>query len=92
MVSKALISFIFEVISQTEMLRNTSKNALSTDLGYVVQLLEASSVRRDEIVDNHRGDLGRPIYHTEKEELQEDFLISTVPDQNLDQHIAVLEE
>ena len=58
------------------MLRNTSEDALSTEREYVMQLLEASSVRRDEIVDNHRGDLGRPRYHTEKEKLQKDFLIS----------------
>ena len=52
------------------MLRNCSENALPTDCGYVMELLKTSSVRRYKIVDNHRGDLGRPRYHVEKEELQ----------------------
>ena len=37
---------------------------------FVMQLLEASSARRDEFVDNNRGDMRRPRYHVEKEELQ----------------------
>ena len=51
------------------MLRNSSEDPLSTDRECAIQLLEASSVRRDEIVDNHRGDLRQPRYHVEKEEL-----------------------
>ena len=42
------------------MLRNCSEDPLSTDNEYVIQLLEASSVHRDEIVGNHHGDLGQP--------------------------------
>ena len=34
-----------------------------------MQLLEASSVHRYEIIDIHRKDLGRPRYHIETEEL-----------------------
>ena len=75
-----MINFISEVISQTEMLRNCSEDPLSTDREYVMELLEASSVCRD---DNHCGDLGRLTYHVEKEELQEDFSISTIPWQKL---------
>ena len=54
------MNFISEAAPQTEMLRNCSEGPLSTDHEYVIQLLEASSVHRDEIVGNHRGDLGQP--------------------------------
>ena len=37
-----------------------SEDPLSTDREYNMQLLVTSSVRWDEIVDNRRGDLGRP--------------------------------
>ena len=67
LVSRALINFMSKVISQTEMLRNCSEDPLSTDREYVMQLLKASSVPRDEIVDSHRGDLGRSRYHVKKE-------------------------
>ena len=36
-----------------------SEDPLSTDREYNMQLLETSSVHWVEIVDNHRGDLGR---------------------------------
>ena len=54
------MNFISEVTPQTEILRNCSEDPFSTDHEYVIQLLEASSVYRDEIVGNHRGDLGQP--------------------------------
>ena len=38
-----------------------------------MQLREASSVCRNEIFDNHRGDLGRTSYHAEKDGLQGRF-------------------
>ena len=56
---RALINFISEVISQIEMLHMCSEDPLSTDREYNMQLLETSSVHWDEIVDNHRGDLGQ---------------------------------
>ena len=71
--SRELINIISDVISQTEMLLNRTEDALSTDREYVMQLLEASSVRMDEIVDNHSGDLGRPRCNIEKEELHRLF-------------------
>ena len=37
---------------------NCSEDRLPGVREYVIQLLEASSVYRDEIIDNHRGDLG----------------------------------
>ena len=57
------------------MLRKCSEDVVSTDRECVTQLLEVSSVRRHEIIDNHRGDLGRPRFHIEKEELQRLFHI-----------------
>ena len=59
LVSRALVNFISEVIPQTEMLHMCSEDPLSTDREYNMQLLETSSVHWDEIVDNHRGDLGQ---------------------------------
>ena len=41
------------------MLHMCSEDPLSTDREYNMQLLETSSVHWDEIVDNHRGDLGQ---------------------------------
>lgn len=38
-----------------------------------MQLREASSVYRNEIVDNRPGDLGRTSYHAEKDGLQGRF-------------------
>ena len=35
-----------------------------------MKLVEASSVSKKEIVDNHRSDLGRPESNAEEEELQ----------------------
>ena len=58
--SRALVNFISEVIPQTEMLHMCSEDPLSTDREYNMQLLETSLVHWDEIIDNHRGDLGRP--------------------------------
>ena len=55
------MNFISEATPQTEILRNCSEDPLLTDHEYVIQLLEASSVHRDEIVGNHRGDLGQPL-------------------------------
>ena len=73
LVLRDLISFISDMISQTEMLLNRTEKALSTDREFGMQLHKASSVCRDEIVDNHSGDLGRPRCSVEKEELQTDF-------------------
>ena len=61
------------MIYQTEMLLNRTENALSTDCEFGMQLRKATSVRRDEIVDNHPGDLGRPRCNVEKEELETIF-------------------
>ena len=57
--SSPLINFISEVIPQTEMLHMCSEDPLSTDRKYNMHLLKTSSVHWDEIIDNHRGDLGR---------------------------------
>ena len=57
---------ISDVISQTEMLLDRTDDTLSTDREYVMQLLEASSVRMYETVDNQSGDLGRPRCNFEK--------------------------
>ena len=54
---RELTNFIYNVISETEMLLNRIENFLSTDREYVVQLLKTSQVRRDETVDKHPGDL-----------------------------------
>ena len=54
------MSFISEATPQTEILRNCSEDPFLTDHEYVTQLLEASSVHRDEIAGNYRGDLGEP--------------------------------
>ena len=59
MVPTVLMNFVPEATPQTEMLRNCFEDRLSTDHEYVIQLLEASSVNRDGIVGNHRGDLGQ---------------------------------
>ena len=82
-----MTKFISEVIPQTEKLRDCSEDRLSAAGEYVMQLLEDSSVYSVEIVGNHRGDLGRPIYHVEKEELQEGFSISTIPVKKLHQYL-----
>ena len=73
MLSRELINIISDAISQTEMLVNRSEDALSTVCQYVMQLLEASSFRMEEIVDNHSGDLGRPRCNIEKEKLHRLF-------------------
>ena len=57
---------ISDVISQTEMLLDRTDDTLSTDREYVMQLLEASSVRMYETVDNQSGDLGPPRCNFEK--------------------------
>ena len=57
---------ISDEISQTEMLLDRTDDTLSTDREYVMQLLEASSVRMYETVDNQSGDLGRPRCNFEK--------------------------
>ena len=54
------MNFISEATPQTEILRNCSEDPLLTDHEYVIQLLEASSVHRDETVGNYRGDLEQP--------------------------------
>ena len=54
------MNVISEATPQTEMLCNCPDDLLSTDHEYVMQLLEASSVHRGEIVGNHGGDLGQP--------------------------------
>ena len=54
------MNFISEATPQTEMLCNCSDDPLSTDHEYVMKLLEASLVHRDENVGNHRGDHGQP--------------------------------
>ena len=48
------------------MLLDRTDDTLSTDREYVMQLLEASSVRMYETVDNQSGDLGRPRCNFEK--------------------------
>ena len=73
LVLRKLISFISDMISQTEMLLNCTEKALSTDREFGMQLHKASSVCRDEIIDNHSGHLGRPRCNVEKEELQTVF-------------------
>ena len=54
------MNVVSEAIPQTEMLCNCSDDPLSTGHEYVMQLFEASSVHMDEIVGDHRGDLGQP--------------------------------
>ena len=73
LVLRELISFISDMISQTEMLLNRTEKALSTDREFGMQLHKAISVCRDEIIDNHSGHLGRPRCNVEKEELQTVF-------------------
>ena len=51
------------------MLRNHTDDYLLTDLEYVIQLLKPSSVSRDQIVDNHHGDLRQPRSNVVTEEL-----------------------
>ena len=70
---RELINLISDMIYQTEMLLNRTENALSTDCEFGMQLRKATAVRRDEIVDNHPGDLGRPRCNVEKEELETIF-------------------
>ena len=65
-VSASTKLIISDVISQTEMLLHRTDDTLSTDREYVMQLLEASSVRMYETVDNQSGDLGRPRCNFEK--------------------------
>ena len=50
-------------------LLNCSEDRFSAAREYVMQLLEASSVHKDEIIDSHRRDLERPRYHIETEVL-----------------------
>ena len=69
-------------------LRNCSEDRFSRAHEYVMQLLEASSVYRDEIIENHRGGLGRPRYHVETKELQQNLSISTIPLQKLHQYVS----
>ena len=64
--SRELINITCDIISQTEMLRNRTEDALSTNREYVMQLLEGSSFRMYETVDNQSGDLGRPRCNFEK--------------------------
>ena len=49
--------------------------------------LEASSVHRDEIVGNLRGDLRQPRQHFQKEEFEEGFSRSIIPVHRLHQHL-----
>ena len=58
---------------KTEMLRNHTDDYLLTDSEYVIQLLEPSSVSRDQIFDNHHSDLGQPRSNVVTEELQRLF-------------------
>ena len=69
-------------------LRNCSEDRFSRAHEYIMQLLEASSVYRDEIIENHRGDLWRPRYHVETKELQQNLSISTIPLQKLHQYVS----
>ena len=69
-------------------LRNCSEDRFSRAHEYIMQLLEASSVYRDEIIENHRGDLWRPRYHVETKELQQNLSISTIPLQKLQQYVS----
>ena len=69
-------------------LRNCSEDRFSRAHEYVMQLLEASSVYRDEIIENHRGGLGRPRYHVETKQLQQNLSISTIPLQKLHQYVS----
>ena len=55
--SKTGVTMFWYLTSQTGMFFNCTENALSKNRKFVMQLLEASSVHRDEIADNHRGDL-----------------------------------
>ena len=71
--SRELINITCDIISQTEMLLNRTEDALSTNREYVMQLLEGSSFRMYETVDNQSGDLGRPRCNIEKEELHRLF-------------------
>ena len=71
--SRELIKITCDIISQTEMLRNRTEDALSTNRDYVMQLLEGSSFRMYETVDNQSGDLGRLRCNIEKEELHRIF-------------------
>ena len=50
------MNFTSDVTSQPEMLRNHTDDVLSTDREYVMQLFEHSSIRMDEVVDNHCSD------------------------------------
>ena len=52
------------------MLRNRAGNALLADREYVMQLPEVSSVRRDQIIDNHCPELGQLRSNFEKEGFQ----------------------
>ena len=55
------------------MLRNHTDDYLLTDREYVIQSLEPSSVSRDQIFDNHHGDLGQSRSNVVTEELQRLF-------------------
>ena len=57
LVSKTLINFISKVILLTKMLLMCSEDPLSTEHAYDLQLLETSSGHRDELAENHSGDL-----------------------------------
>ena len=60
----------WHVNSQTAMLGNRAGNTLLTDREYVMQLLEVTSVRRDEIIDNHCADMGQLRSDFAKERIQ----------------------
>ena len=68
--TKTGATIFWHLISQTDMFPNCTENASTKDREYLMQLLEPSTARRDEIVDNNYGDLGRPTSNVEKEELQ----------------------
>lgn len=55
-----LVNFTSDVASQPEMLCNHTDDVLSTDREYVMQLFEHSSIRMDEVVDNHCSDFRQP--------------------------------
>lgn len=73
--SRKLINFTSDVTSQPEMLRNHTDDVLSTDREYVMQLFEHSSIRMDEVVDNHCSDFRQLGNNVKNEEIYQLFNI-----------------
>ena len=69
------MNFTSDVTSQPEMLRNHTDDVLSTDREYVMQLFEYSSIRMDEVVDNHCSDFRQLGNNVENEEIYQLFNI-----------------